>query len=74
MGGYSLEYQPNINDFTKVLEKDRLTSYWMGNGHAIKSNKIEEENKKIYISNYTVSYADDLVKIYTALDEITGQK
>lgn len=66
-------YVPNIYHFTKVLMKDRLASYWLENGQAIKSSKFEEENKVIYTSNYTVTYADYLVKIYNMLDEIAGQ-
>lgn len=67
-------YQPNINDFTKVLEKNQLISYWKKNGHAIKSHKFENTSVKIYTSNGTVSYSEHLVKIYALLDEITSSK
>lgn len=67
------EYIPNIVHFTKVLTTDRLASYWLVNGQAIKSSKFEEENKIIYTSNCNVAYTDHLVNIYNMLDEIAGQ-
>ncbi|WP_312339434.1 KAP family P-loop NTPase fold protein [Anaerospora hongkongensis] len=68
--GYGLDYLPKIKDFTKILNKEMLISYWKKNSDVIKSIKFEEENKKIYTSNYTVSYADSLLKIYKVLDEM----
>lgn len=70
---YGFEYLPKINDFTKILKKDLLISYWIKNRQAIKSKKFEEEDKTICTSNYNVTYAECLIKIYRVLDEIIDE-
>ncbi|MBP2632331.1 MAG: putative P-loop NTPase [Firmicutes bacterium] len=71
MGGlYGSEYVPNINDFTKILERDRISAYWQEYGHLIKSNKFEEENRIIYTSSYELAYINYVKKIYKTLDKL----
>ncbi|MBU3073857.1 KAP family P-loop NTPase fold protein [Clostridium estertheticum] len=66
----SSKYIPNINDFTKVLDKDQLITYWQKQSKNIKCKILKSENRTVYTSNYIASYAEDLEGIYKVLDEV----
>lgn len=62
---------PSINEFTKILDKDKLIDYWKKHSVAIKSKKFETENKAINAVNYVATYAKDIESVYTLLDQLT---
>lgn len=61
-------YEPSINSFVKLLEGNLLLEYWKQNRSAIRSLNLQTKGKIIYTQNYSVSYKDDLVKLYDVLD------
>ena len=65
----NFNYMPNISEFTKVLHRDQLTDYWNKNRNTIRLKSFESENKKVFTSNYVVSYAD-LESTYKMLDTL----
>lgn len=65
----SFRWVPNINEFTKVLDKDRLNTYWKEQSSSIKSRKFELENRVVFTANYIASYADYIEVTYKVLDE-----
>lgn len=67
------KYIPRINEFTKVLSKERLTSYWEGNRIAIKKLELTKVDKKIHNANYIANYDTDLVLLFNELDELLKQ-
>jgi len=72
------DYIPRIDEFTKVLERDRIAEYWKNNNGAIKKLNLPKQDKDIFTGNYKTSYKDDLDEIYKLLDklvqEIDGEK
>jgi hypothetical protein len=64
------KYVPSINEFTKVIKKERLTEYWNANGAAIKALNLTGKEKRVVTVNYTASYQADLAPLYQVLDEL----
>jgi len=63
-------YIPHLDEFTKVLEREKLSDYWKNNSTAIKALKLTERNKIIYQDNYSASYKEDLPKVFDELDKL----
>lgn len=68
------KYIPSINEFTKVLDEEKIYKYWKNNSSLIKSLNFEKKNKIIYASNYTTSYKEDLLEVYKVLDSLVEKK
>ncbi len=65
-----LAYVPHIDEFTKVLEKDKLAVYWNKHSTTIKALKLEEKHKIVSLGdNYEASYKVYVPKIYKVLDD-----
>ena len=62
-------YAPHIDEFTKVLDKERLVKYWKTNSTKIKSLKFEKKDKTIFTPNYTATYKEDLPDVCKVLDD-----
>lgn len=60
---------PNIEEFAKVLDKERLKLYWKTNGKKIKKLNYSKKDKAIFTYNYTATYKTELPEIYSMLDE-----
>lgn len=69
-GRGNIGFMPNLPEFTKVLFKDQLTEYWKINCNNIKTKGYENEDKKVFTSNYVASYALDLESTFKVLDEL----
>ena len=63
------DYIPSIDEFTKVLEKEKLAKYWKDNRQAIKALNLIKKEKKIFAGNYKISYKENLDEIYQLLDK-----
>jgi hypothetical protein len=63
-------YIPHINEFTKVLIKERLAQYWTNNNIAIKELNLTQQDKKIYQANYVANYNTDLQLVFNELDKL----
>jgi len=63
-------YIPHLDEFTKVLEREKLSDYWKNNSTAIKALKLTERDKIIYQGNYNALYEDDLPKVFDELDKL----
>lgn len=63
-------YVPSINEFTKVLDKDKLAAYWTKHASTIKAINLEAKEKVIALSEKDeASYKDYIPKIYKVLDD-----
>lgn len=61
-------YKPTIDEFLKVLHKDRLTNYWEKYNCSIRTQNFESEDRKVLTSNYVASYNLNLESTYEVLD------
>lgn len=62
-------YIPSINEFTKVLDKTKLATYWQLHSAGIKSLNLDQKEKILHVGNYSASYKEDLPAIYKVLDD-----
>ncbi len=62
-------YVPHINEFTKVLDKAKLATYWQAHGATIKALNLDQKDKTVFVGNYVASYKEYLPKIYKVLDD-----
>ncbi len=60
---------PTIDEFTKVINKERLESYWKYHGEAIQSLNLPLRDKSVATGNYIATYAKQLPAVYQVLDE-----
>lgn len=67
------KYTPHINEFTKVLDSNKLAQYWKLNGVAIKALNLDIQDKFVYTGNYVANYKKDLPGVYTVLDNLTEE-
>lgn len=65
-----VQYIPNVTEFTKVLDIEKLKKYWEKHRGKIKKLKLELKNKKIVTGNYIATYYTDLKAVYRVLDEL----
>jgi len=63
------EYIPSINEFTKALDKIKLATYWQTHGVAIKAKNFHEQDKVVFVGNYSASYKKELQAVYKVLDD-----
>lgn len=61
-------YIPTLNNFTMVLEKERLKEYWMVHKAAILALELSSKKKRVITSNYVATYEKDLHAVYSVLD------
>lgn len=64
-----LQYVPSINEFTKVMDKTKLASYWQTNGPTIKALNLQESQKIVLVGDYEASYKEYIPMIYKVLDD-----
>lgn len=64
---------PHINEFTKVLDKVKLATYWQTHEATIKALNLEQKDKTVFAGNYTASYKEYLPMIYKVLDDHTQE-
>ncbi len=62
-------YIPHINEFTKVLDKVKLATYWQTHSATIKAMDLHKKEKTLYVGNYTATYAEDLLPVFKVLDD-----
>lgn len=63
-------YQPNPNEFLKVLQKEHLVNYWLSNREVILSSDFTSHKKEIVTGNYVATYENDLPAVFRVLDQI----
>lgn len=63
------KYIPNIDTFTKVLDKHKLADYWKNHANKIKAKNYETINKEVITQNYTNSYKNDLKSTFEILEK-----
>jgi len=69
------EFVPTMIEFTKVLNRNQLASYWTANAEAIRGSGFEKFDKEIIGGSYKAYYKTDLAPIYRLLDElISGEQ
>lgn len=70
------KYVPSINEFTKVLDKVRLASYWQKHSVAIRALNLQDKEKVVFVGNDEASYREYVPLVYKVLDdnvaEVTG--
>lgn len=64
-----LKYVPSINEFTKVLDKNKLAEFWKKHAPTFKALKLEEKDKIVFVGNDEASYKKYVPMIYKILDE-----
>lgn len=67
------KYIPHINEFTKILSKERLTQYWSQHHLTVKGLNLTTKDKNIYHYNYTTNYNEDLQTVFDVLDKLLNQ-
>lgn len=63
-------YEANSAEFTKVLDKELLKSYWLSNKETILSLDFSSKGKRVFTGNYSASYKEDLKDVCRVLDEL----
>lgn len=63
-------YSGNLAEFTKVLDKERLRSYWAKNRGIIISLNFLEKEKFISTANYSITYKEGLKNVFDVLDQL----
>ncbi len=64
-----LKYVPSINEFTKVLDKNKLAEFWKKHGGTFKALKLEEKDKVVFVGNDEASYKKYVPMVYKVLDD-----
>lgn len=64
-----LKYVPSINEFTKVLDKNKLAEFWKKQGDTFKTLKLEEKDKIVFVGNDEASYKKYVQMVYKVLDD-----
>lgn len=64
-----LKYVPSINEFTKVLDKAKLATFWQKHGKAFKDLKLENKDKIVFVGNDEASYKKYVPMVYKVLDD-----
>lgn len=62
-------YVPTIDEFTKVVNKDRLGNYWKYHRETIFRLDLPAIEKSVVTGNYVATYAKHLPAVYRVLDE-----
>ncbi|MFS0838093.1 P-loop NTPase fold protein [Paenibacillus sp. 1P03SA] len=68
--GYSVKLIPNIEEFAKVLDKDRIRVYWRTHRSIIQIKESILTDVEFNMSENETSYTDRLGDIYKVLDEL----
>lgn len=68
--GYTTKHTPSIEDFTNVLNRDRIIDYWKSNKDEIKSKKITWGSDLITGNNYERKFTDSIAVTYEFLDKL----
>lgn len=68
-GEDGFHYVPTIDEFTKVIRKERLESYWKCHRETIRSLNFPVKEKSVTTSNYVATYTKHLPAVYRVLDE-----
>lgn len=70
MGHRGGEWKPNADSLYKTLCEERLKKYWTENHEQIKTHiRSLSGDTKVFTSNYSASYKDDLESTFSELDK-----
>lgn len=64
-----LKYVPSINEFTKVLDRTKLATFWREQSKTFKDLKLEEKDKIVFVGNDEASYKKYIPLLYKVLDD-----
>lgn len=65
---------PSIDEFSKILGKDKLKNYWQKNGMKIKEYvKKLDQKTKIVTYNYIANYEGDTKPLFDELDKLISE-
>ncbi|MBI5078349.1 MAG: P-loop ATPase [Candidatus Yonathbacteria bacterium] len=64
-----LKYIPSINEFIKVLDKVKLSTFWQKHGTTFKNLKLEDKEKVVFVGNDEASYKKYVPMVYKVLDD-----
>lgn len=71
IGRHGGDWSPSVTELYKILGEDRLRAYWIENNEKIKAHIHSLlEDKKVFTSNYWVSYRDDMENMLKELDDV----
>jgi hypothetical protein len=70
---YEPQYQLSPDQFTTVLSKEMLKSFWEGHGERIKGLNYQNEDRTILIGRSSRKYNKDLDGVYNFLDALIEQ-
>jgi hypothetical protein len=69
-GGDGFHHVPNMGEFTKVIDKERLRAYWQQHRAEILKLNFTAEDKRVVTANYVATYEKQLTDVYRVLDEL----
>ena len=64
-------YIPTIEEFTKVLQREKLAEYWRAHREPIRARNFTDRDKIVRMGNFSTSYTE-LDEVYEVLDTLTG--
>lgn len=64
------EFISRIDEFVKVLDREKLADYWKNHADSIRALKLTSRDKTVITVNYKASYKEDLVGVYDVLDKL----
>jgi hypothetical protein len=64
-----LKYVPSINEFTKVLDKTKLATFWKQYSKTYRELKLEGKDKIVFVGNDEASYKKYIPLLYKVLDD-----
>ncbi len=64
-----MKYVPNIREFTKVLDKEKLAAFWKKHRETFKNFKLEDQDKIVFVGSEEASYKEYVPKVYKVLDD-----
>ncbi|MGB7957226.1 MAG: P-loop NTPase fold protein [Minisyncoccia bacterium] len=66
--------KPTIEQFTKVLDPDKLEAYWEKNATAVRNLGLEKKDRAISLGSYAALYKENLLDVYQVLDDLVATK
>lgn len=67
--GSGRDYVPSINEFTKILDEEKLADFWKTHGDTIKGLNLKNSGKMVQAGNYIATYKEDIEPVYKILDD-----
>jgi hypothetical protein len=69
-GGGGFHHVPSLDEFTKVIHRERLQAYWLQHRAEILKLDFAAKDKRVVTANYVATYEMRLTDVFRVLDEL----